>query len=140
MAGVGGAVARRFALEMPSDKLVLPQFTVNTVTVFAIAPFLAATELGSISAPTWLLMGGVGAIGTALPFISFLIAASLNPASRLALTGYAVPVLAVALAVTFLGESLTTEILAGAVLIITGVVLAERFTDHVPEPGVFESR
>ncbi len=140
MAGIGGAVARRFALQMRSEKLVLPQFTVNTITVFAIAPFLTGTELDSISGSTWLLMGAVGAIGTALPFVSFLIGASINPASRLALTGYAVPVVAVALAVIFLGESLTAEILAGAVLIIAGVVLAERSTDHVPEPGVFEAR
>lgn len=140
MAGIGGAVARRFALQMSSDKLVLPQFTINTVTVFAISPFLTTTELGSISGSTWLLMGAVGAVGTALPFVSFLIGASTNPASRLALTGYAVPVVAVTLAVVFLGESLTPEILAGAVLIISGVILAERTTDHVPEPGVFEAR
>lgn len=140
MAGVGGAVARRFALQMPSEKLVLPQFTVNTVTVFTVAPFLAGTELGSISGSTWLIMGAVGAVGTALPFVSFLIGASTNPASRLALTGYAVPVVAVALAVMFLGETPTPEIIAGAVLIITGVVLAERSTGHVPEPGVFEAR
>ena len=141
MAGIGGAFARRFALQMPSNKLVLPQFTVNTVTVLLIAPFLTETELGGIEAPTWLLMAGVGAIGTALPFIAFLIGASVNPASRLALTGYAVPVVAVALAVVFLGESLTPEIIGGAVLILTGVILAERSNpDHVPEPGVFEAR
>lgn len=140
MAGAGGAVARRFALQMPSEKLVLPQFTVNTVTVFAIAPSLASTPLDSISGSTWLLIGAVGAFGTALPFISFLIGASINPASRLALTGYAVPVVAVVLAVIFLGESLTLEIVAGAILILAGVVLAERSTDHVPEPGVFEAR
>lgn len=140
IAGIGGAVSRRFALQMQSEKLVLPQFTVNTVTVFTIAPFLTGTQLGSISVPTWLLIGAVGAVGTALPFVSFLIGASTNPASRLALTGYAVPVVAVALAVMFLGETLTPEILAGAVLIISGVILAERSTDHVPEPGVFEAR
>lgn len=141
MAGMGGAFARRFALQMPSDRLVLPQFSVNTVTVFLIAPFLTETDLGGIELSTWLLMAAVGAIGTALPFISFLMGASVNPASRLALTGYAVPVLAVALAVMFLGESLTPEIIGGAVLILTGVVLAERSTPaHVPEPGVFEAR
>jgi drug/metabolite transporter (DMT)-like permease len=141
MAGIGGAFARRFALQMSSDKLVLPQFSVNTVTVFLIAPFLTNTDLGGIEGSTWLLMAAVGAVGTALPFISFLLGASVNPASRLALTGYAVPVVAVALAVVFLGESLTPEILGGAVLILTGVILAERSTPaHVPEPGVFEPR
>lgn len=141
MAGVGGAVARRFALQMSSDKLVLPQFSVNTVTVLLIAPFLTNTDLGEIAFSSWVMMAAVGAIGTALPFISFLIGASVNPASRLALIGYAVPVVSVALAVVFLGESLTPEIFGGAILILTGVVLAERSTpDHVPEPGVFEAR
>lgn len=139
-AGVGGAFARRFALEMPSEKLVLPQFTVNTVTVLILAPFLATTDIGAITWPIWLLIIGVGAAGTALPFISFLIGASVNPASRLALTGYAVPVVAVTLAIVFLGEALTLEIAAGAVLILTGVVLAERSTVHAPQPGVFEAR
>lgn len=139
-AGLGGAFARRYALQMPSEQLVLPQFTVNTITVFLIAPFLATTELGSIEAPIWLLMLGVGALGTAVPFISFLIGAGVNPASRLALTGYSVPVVSVALAVVFLGETLTTSIVGGAVLILTGVVLAERSTEHVPQPGVFEAR
>lgn len=140
MAGLGGAVARRFALQVPSEKLVLPQFTVNTLTVFSIAPFLATTEIGSITGSTWLLILAVGAVGTALPFISFLIGAGVNPASRLALTGYAVPVVAVLLAVLFLGETLSLEIVSGAALIITGVILTERATTHVPQPGVFEAR
>ena len=141
MAGIGGAFARRFALQMSSDKLVLPQFSVNTITVFLIAPFLTNTNLGGIEPSTWVLMAAVGAIGTALPFISYLIGASVNPASRLALIGYAVPVVAVGLAVVFLGESLTIEIVGGAALILSGVILAERSTpEHVPEPGVFEAR
>lgn len=140
MAGVGGAFARRFALQMPSEKLVLPQFTVNTLTVLLVAPFLTTTQLGSIAGSTWLLIVGVGAVGTALPFISFLIGASVNPASRLALTGYAVPVVAVGLAVVFLGETLTLEIVGGAALILTGVILAEHSTTHVPEAGVSTAR
>jgi drug/metabolite transporter (DMT)-like permease len=79
-------------------------------------------------------------IGTTVAFTSFLIGAGVNPASRLALTGYAVPVVAVALAVTFLGEKLTPAIVGGAILIIIGVVLAERSTKHVPEPGVATAR
>lgn len=139
-AGIGGAFARRFALQMPSEKLVLPQFTINTITVLLVAPFLATTDVGTITLPIWLLIIGVGAAGTALPFISFLIGASVNPASRLALTGYAVPVVAVTLAIIFLGETVTLEIVAGAILILTGVVLAERSTVHVPQPGIFEAR
>jgi drug/metabolite transporter (DMT)-like permease len=61
----------------------------------------------------------------------------MNPASRLALTGYSVPVVAVALAVIFLGERLTAAIVAGAVLIVVGVIMSERASDYVPEePGI----
>jgi drug/metabolite transporter (DMT)-like permease len=56
----------------------------------------------------------------------------LNPASRLALTGYSVPVVAVALAVIFLGETITLSILGGATLILTGVILADRATNNAP--------
>lgn len=140
MAGIGGALSRRFATEVPADDLVLPQFAVNTAFMLSIAPLMARTEISSITIESWLLIAGIGVVGTTVAFASFLIAAGVNPASRLALTGYSVPVVAVGLAVIFLGESLTPGILGGAVLIIAGVVLAERATDHVPEPGAVTSR
>ncbi|HIE21615.1 MAG TPA: DMT family transporter [Acidimicrobiia bacterium] len=139
-AGIGGALSRRFALEVPSDELVLPQFTVNWVVLLGLAPLLGAEQISGIDTVDWLLIAGIGVIGTTLPFASFLIGAAVNPASRLALTGYSVPVLAVVLAVIFLGESLTLEIIVGAVMIIGGVILAEKYGKHVPEPGVATAR
>ena len=133
-------MARRFALQICSDQLVLPQFTVATVILFLLAPVLGESGFSSFSTTEWVLIGLAGAIGTTLPFASFLIAASINPASRLALVGYAVPVVSVTLAVIFLSETLTTSIIAGATLIIGGVYLSERGTKHVPEPGVSTSR
>ncbi len=140
MAGVGGALSRRFALEVPSDQLVLPQFTVNTVVLIVAIPLFFGIDLASVDNVSWLLIAGVGGLGTTLAFASFLIAAGMNPASRLALTGYSVPVVAVTFAVLFLGESITLAIFGGATLILTGVILAERATDHVPVPGVTTSR
>jgi drug/metabolite transporter (DMT)-like permease len=140
LAGIGGAFSRRFAMEVPSNDLVVPQFTVNTVVLFAVIPFLADIDVPSVDRVSWLLIAGIGAFGTTLAFAAFLVGAGVNPASRLALTGYSVPVVAVALAVVFLGERLTPAIIVGAILIVGGVVLAEIFTDHVPEPGVFEAR
>lgn len=137
LAGLGGALSRRYALEVASERLVLPQFVVNTLVVTVLFPLLVDFEIGSIDGLGWLLLIGVGTIGTTLAFASFLIAAGLNPASRLALTGYSVPVGAVILAVIFLGETVTLTVAAGAALIILGVVMAETATDtHVPEPGV----
>ena len=131
LAGVGSALSRRFALEVPSDQLVLPQFTVNTVVLLVVTPLLFDVDVASVDGASWLLIVGVGAIGTTLAFASFLVAAGMNPASRLALTGYSVPVVAVTFAVLFLGETITLAIIGGAVLILTGVILAERATEHL---------
>ncbi len=131
LAGVGSALSRRFALEVPSDQLVLPQFTVNTVVLLVVTPLLFDVDVASVDGASWLLIVGVGAIGTTLAFASFLVAAGMNPASRLALTGYSVPVVAVTFAVLFLGETITLAIIGGAVLILTGVILAERATQHL---------
>lgn len=139
-AGVGGALSRRFALELSSRDLVLPQFTVNTLASGLLLPLFFEFDLGTVDRGSWLLIAGVGALGTTLAFGSFLTAAGLNPASRLALVGYAIPIVSVALAVIFLDESLTPAVVGGAALIISGVVMAERNTTHVPEPGVATAR
>lgn len=140
MAGIGGALSRRFALEVSSNELVLPQFSVNMVVVGLLLPLLFEFEVATVDGFSWWLIAGVGALGTTLAFGSFLMAAGLNPASRLALVGYTIPVLSVILAVIFLSETLTLAIIGGAALIITGVVIADRATNHVPEPGVATAR
>lgn len=140
VAGVGGALSRRYALQVPSNDLVLPQFVVNTVAVSLVLPLFFEFDVGSVDTLDWWLIAGIGVLGTTLAFGSFLVAAGMNPASRLALISYAIPVLAVVMAVIFLGEKLTLAIVSGAVLILTGVVLVERATTHVPEPGVATAR
>ncbi len=136
LAGIGRALTRRYALDVPSEELVLPQFLACTVVLFVFVPIFfdfrpSTVDGGSLG---WLVVLGVA--GTALPFATFIIAAAINPAWRLGLTGYTVPVLAVALAVIFLGETLTPAIISGAVLIVGGVILAERAGKPIPVPEV----
>lgn len=140
MAGIGGALSRRYALEVSSNDLVLPQFSVNTVVVSMLLPLFFDFEIATVDAAGWWMIAGIGALGTTLAFGSFLVAAGLNPASRLAMVGYTIPVLSVVLAVIFLGESITPAVVGGAALILTGVVIADRATSHVPEPGVATAR
>ncbi len=140
VAGIGGALSRRYALEVSSDNLVLPQFTVNTFVVVGILPFFFEFEPSTVDTTSLWLIAIIGAVGTTLSFGAFLIAAGINPATRLGLVSFAIPPLSVILAVFILGETLTPAILAGAALILTGVVLAERNTTHVPGPGVATAR
>jgi drug/metabolite transporter (DMT)-like permease len=101
-----------------------------------VTPFFDTTPISAITASWWALLIPLGTLATAVPFTSFLIAARINPAARLGVVGYLVPVIAVALAVLTLGESLTTAIVIGAVLIIGGVLLTERSGHHIPVPGM----
>lgn len=136
LAGMGGALTRRYALELSGDKLVLPQFTVSTVVVVVVLPLISDFDVSTVEGVDWLMIAAVGVLGSTLAFTAFLVAADVNSAARLALTGYSVPVLAVAMALVFLGESLTVSIIVGAILIIVGVVMTERAErEHVPEPG-----
>jgi len=140
LAGLGGALTRRFALEVGGDGLVIPQFAGATALCLAAMPFLNTTPLPSIELSEWALLIGLGALATAVPFSAFLIAAQVNSAARLGVAGYVVPVIAVILAVIFLGETLTVAIVVGAAFIIGGVVLIERSSRHVPVPGVNTAR
>lgn len=136
LAGIGGALTRKFALAVPSQDLVLPQFVVCTIFLFLVVPLVLDFEPATVDAGSLAWLVALGAVGTALPFAMFILAAAINPAWRLGLTGYSVPVLAVAMAVVFLGERLTPAIIGGAVLIIGGVVLADRATTRAAVPEI----
>ncbi|HEY4606604.1 MAG TPA: DMT family transporter [Acidimicrobiia bacterium] len=140
LAGVGGALTRRFALEVGGDGLVIPQFATAIALGVVATPFLDVTPLGSIPSSGWALLIALGALATAVPFSAFLMAAEVNPAARLGVAGYVVPIIAVLLAVTFLDERLTLAVVVGAALIIGGVILTERSSHHVPVAGVNTAR
>ena len=89
----------------------------------------------TIDTNLWWLLLASGVVGTALPFAAFLFAAEVNPASRLAVVGYAVPFLGTVGALIFLGESFTGIMVDGAVLILAGVALSEQMANYVPTPG-----
>ncbi len=140
LAGVGGALTRRFALEVGGDGLVIPQFTTATAVYILVMPLLSTTPITSIEPSAWVLLIALGSFATAVPFTAFIIAAQVNSAARLGIAGYVVPVIAVLLAVIFLGESLTASVVIGAILIIGGVVLIERSSRHVPVAGINTAR
>jgi drug/metabolite transporter (DMT)-like permease len=140
LAGAGGALTRRYALEVGGDGLVIPQFAIATAISLVAVPFLNTTAVSSIEPSEWALLIALGAIATAVPFSAFLVAAQVNLAARLAVVGYVVPVIAVVLAVVFLGETLTVPIVVGAILILAGVMLTERSSRHVPVPGLNTAR
>jgi drug/metabolite transporter (DMT)-like permease len=114
------------------NELVLPQFVVGTLILFVIIPPLFGMDLAALDAVNLSVIAIIGTVGTTVPFIAFIAAAAVNPAWRLGITGYAVPTLAVLGAVVFLGEPFTLNMAAGAALIISGVILADRANRRGP--------
>ena len=74
----------------------------------------------------------LGLVSTVLPFIAILKAFELTTAARAALVGYLVPMIAAVMSIAALGEPVTTSFVLGAVLIITGVVVADRSDRRIP--------
>lgn len=98
--------------------------------------FLNTTPLSSIQTGQRVLLLALGTSATTIPFTSFIIAAQVTPRPRLGVAGYLVPVMAVTLAVVFLGEDPTPAVLIAALLIISGVIVTVRSSLHVPVEGV----
>jgi drug/metabolite transporter (DMT)-like permease len=135
LAGVGGAVSRRFSVQISPARLVLPQFIFGLLALLIGLAVVGGGRSSAIDGNLlWLLIAS-GVIGTALPFAAFLFAAEVNPARRLAIIGYTVPVLGTIGALIFLGESFTGFMVVGAVLILAGVALSERMAGYIPTTG-----
>jgi probable blue pigment (indigoidine) exporter len=135
VAGVGGAISRRFTIEVSPARLVLPQFAFGLLALLIGLAVVGGGRSSPIDANLWWLLAASGVIGTALPFAAFLFAAEINPASRLAITGYTVPVIGTIGALIFLGEGFTGVMVVGALLILAGVYLSERSARYVQAPG-----
>ncbi|HUO46388.1 MAG TPA: DMT family transporter [Acidimicrobiia bacterium] len=132
-ASLGGALTRRFILVVPASRLLVPQFVgagiVVLVTALAFGGLSGLADLSSREA--WLIVLS-GTVATALPFVTLLMLAEIATAAKTSLVAYLVPLIGVTGSVTLLREALTPGLVIGGVLILTGVVLAERAERRQP--------
>jgi drug/metabolite transporter (DMT)-like permease len=126
MAGVGGALNRRFAMGTPATALVLPQFVAAMTLVSLIGLPLGGSQLSGLSTVQWSQVVAFGLVCTALPFFALLKASELASAAKASLIGYIVPLLAAVMAVVFLGDPASNALLFGGGLIVAGVYAADR--------------
>lgn len=126
LAGLGGALNRRFALEIPATSLVVPQFVASALLVAIMGVPAGGGSLGGLTGAHWIGIVVFALVSTALPFFALLKAGELASAAKASLIGYIVPLLASGLSIVFLGDPLSTAFVAGAALIVSGVYLADR--------------
>ena len=82
-------------------------------------------NIAEISLPVWALAGWMIVLGTIVPFALTLTGLRHLPATRVGVVGMLEPVLASAVAWMWLGESLGAVQLAGGVVVLIGIVLAQ---------------
>jgi drug/metabolite transporter (DMT)-like permease len=82
-------------------------------------------KLDDVSAPVWALLAYVVVLGTVVPFILLVSALHHVPATRVTIVAMLEPVLAAIVAWVWLGEELAAVQIAGGLVVLTGVVLAQ---------------
>ena len=79
-------------------------------------------RIDAVSLPVPLLLGYVVILGTVVPFIFLFTALPYVPATRVTILAMLEPVLAAVIAYAWLGEELTGTQIAGAILVLVGVL------------------
>jgi len=93
-------------------------------------------RLEDVSLPVWLLLAYIVVLGTVLPFVLLVSALHHVPATRVTIVAMLEPVLAAIVAWVWLGEELAAVQIAGGLIVLGGVVLAQsarsddRFDTH----------
>jgi drug/metabolite transporter (DMT)-like permease len=82
-------------------------------------------RLEDVSLPVWLLVGYVIVFGTVVPFMLLIAALQHVSATRAIVLAMLEPVLAAIVAFAWLGEEFTGVQVAGAVLVLTGILVAQ---------------
>jgi drug/metabolite transporter (DMT)-like permease len=96
-------------------------------------------RLDQFSAPVWLLLGYVVVLGTVVPFVLIVNALHHISPTRTVIVAMLEPVLAAAVAYAWLGEELTGQQIAGALLVLGGIVLAQTAREIEPTGAEAES-
>ena len=110
--------------------IVQPWWSFPAGSVEASASLLG--RLDDFSAPVWLLLGYVVVLGTVVPFVLIVNALHHISPTRTIIVAMLEPVLAAAVAYVWLGEELTGQQIAGSLLVLGGIVLAQTAREIEP--------
>ncbi|MGH2460031.1 MAG: DMT family transporter [Chloroflexota bacterium] len=120
-----------------------PQAILVASICFGGAPWLGLSiadgqlvQLFAAPALTWGLLLYVGVVGTGVAYALWTAALTRLSVATVAVFQYAIPFIAIVLSVLFLGEPATVPLVAGGVLIVTGIAVTQRATRGQSRPPV----
>ena len=113
---------------------------IGAIILAAVVPVIAEVPL-QYDAETWALLAFLAVGATVIPYFAFFWATSHASATLVSLSGYIAPLVAVILGVVLLDEQIQGSIVVGGLLILTGVIIADRAArGSVDEPSVGQSQ
>ncbi len=121
-AGLTAVLAKKGIENVPPNLAVAIRVSVVLVFVVAIALATKQTKLGEVDSKAWVFLVLSG-IGTGLSWLCYFRALSLGPVSSVAPIDKLSFVLAMVLGFVVLQEKVTWNLVTGAVLILSGVLL-----------------
>ena len=124
--GLSFTWSKRHLMAMPSIVAATGQLTAATILLAPFAIATTAVDGASISGRRVGAIATLGIVGTGFAYVlNYRIIADLG-ATRASLVTYLIPVVAVVVGVVVLDEPFTWRIVAGGVLIVSGIVLVNR--------------
>ena len=137
--GVGTAISRRFLQNttMSSTALVTAQIALSIPLVLPFALMETAPREGAFALNSVALWGlvGLGVLGTSFAYVLFWKVVRVKGATTAASVTYLAPVVATVLGIVVLGETLHWYEPVGAVIVLSGVWLAQRRTRPHTSPA-----
>jgi drug/metabolite transporter (DMT)-like permease len=130
---VGPAMIHRWLSDVPAMGVIAASLGLTAVAYVPIAALSFPEETPSAEA-LWSMVG-LAVVCTAVAFVVFFaLVAEIGPV-RSTITTYIQPAVAAVLGVAVLGETFTSEMGIGFVLVLAGSVLATRAPTAAPEPA-----
>lgn len=130
---VSGVLSRRYAPRHATAALSLPMFVVGIGLIAIVGFAVGDVEFTSVTPASWVVLATLGLLSTLLPFLATLYAAAHTTAAKVALTGYMAPVVGVVAGAVLLDEVITTPIVVGGLLALSGVAMVGRTTRRPPD-------
>ncbi|MEV0651240.1 DMT family transporter [Phytomonospora sp. NPDC050363] len=127
--GLGGVYMRRFLSDRAESgtSLAFGQLTSSTVQLLIVAPLMGLTPIAVEGVPgkAWASLLVLGALGTGLAYVLMYKTMRIVGVTTMSTVTYLLPVVAVVAGVAVLGEHITWNQPAGAVLVLAAIALTQ---------------
>ncbi len=121
---VGAVLVRKTLRDVPSLTLATYTLLIAASEIVILSLVFSRPAWGDMTRTTWFAIGWLGILGSGVAYLLAFYVLSNWGAARYTLLAYMMPVVGLTLGAVFLHEVLDWHIIAGSILVVSGVILA----------------